>query len=196
MRRRLAPTLLSSALALGVFACGGQAHADVSSWLALGGGYALEHDVQNDATSDAGLFSASIGVGTTPRAHWVVGGIFRTSTYVGLGTDLSIGPRFATGGFARGDWGVAVDLGMVGRFWNRGDYGRFPVQGVVTLGGPWGLGLALGAQLGDVGSSKLARGGFVALEVDLLRLTVMRQGSTDAYWLNPSPAGGRGEDSE
>ena len=191
MRRRLAASVLLTALAATA-----SAHADVSSWLAIGGGYSLEHDVAADRMHDAGLLSTSIGVGSSPRADWVVGGIFRTTTHFGLGTDLSIGPRVTTGGFSRGDWGLAFDLGVVGRFWNDGDFGRFPAQGVVTLGGPWGLGLALGGQLGDLGSSHLTRGAFMALEVDLLRLTVMRQGTTDAYWLNPSPAGGRNVEPE
>jgi hypothetical protein len=29
------------------------------------------------------------------------------------------------------------------------------------------------------------------LEFDILRFTLMRQGSTDAWWKNPSPAGGK-----
>jgi hypothetical protein len=36
-----------------------------------------------------------------------------------------------------------------------------------------------------------ARGLVAVLEIDLLRLTVMRRGATDHYWENPSPAGGR-----
>ncbi len=67
--------------------------------------------------------SFAVGVGSTPDASFVVGGIFRSTTYFNLGTDLSIGPRFASGGFARGDWGAALDVGVTGRYWRGGDYG-------------------------------------------------------------------------
>ena len=36
-------------------------------------------------------------------------------------------------------------------------------------------------------------GGFALVEFDLMRFTLMRQGSTDAFWKNPLPAGGRME---
>ena len=50
--------------------------------------------------------SFALGVGTTPAARFAVGGIFRVTTFFEQGTDLAIGPRFATGGFARGDFGL------------------------------------------------------------------------------------------
>lgn len=167
------------------------AKADLTSWLALGGGMALEHTNVTSTTNGAGAFGASLGVGTTPRAGIVVGGIFRTVVDFGLGTDISLAPRIATGGFARGDWGFAVDVGVAYRYWRDGHYGTFPLQGVFTLGAPWGLGLGLGVNAIDLSGSPGALGGFALLEIDLLRLTLMRQGSTDAIWKNPSPAGGR-----
>jgi len=121
----------------------------------------------------------------------VVGGLLRSVTHFGLGTDLGLALRIATGGFARGQFGLALDAGMVARWWNDGEFGRYPAQGVLTLGAPWGLGLAIGAQLAGVDDAPPARGGFAIVEIDFLRLTVMRQGATDRTWFNPAPAGGR-----
>ncbi|MBK6694206.1 MAG: hypothetical protein IPG50_18665 [Myxococcales bacterium] len=167
------------------------ARADVTSWLGVGSGVALQHSEKTGADETVAPLSLSVGVGSSPRAAVVVGGLLRTVTYFSLGTDLGLALRATTGGFARGQFGVAVDAGMVGRWWNGGDFGRYPFQGVVTLGAPWGLGLALGAQVGTLDDAAAARGGFAMLEIDFLRLTVMRQGPTDRVWFNPAPAGGR-----
>ena len=79
--------------------------------------------------------------------------------------------------------------------------GRFPLEaaaavlglGLLQAGGaPWGVQLAVGGELLKIAGDDAEARGFVALlEIDFLRLTVMRQGSTDRYWENPSPAGGR-----
>ncbi len=169
----------------------GAARADVSSWLAVGGGYSLERNDVTKSMDRAAAFSASIGVGSSPKKSFVVGGILRSVTYFTLGTDLTIGPRFATGGFARGQWGVAFDACVGARWWGLGDYGRYPLSPVVTLGAPWGFQLGVGASLWNLSGTPYATGGFAVLEMDLLRLTVMRQGATDQSWFNASPAGGR-----
>jgi hypothetical protein len=166
------------------------AHADVTSWLALGGGYSLEHTPVPLATDRNTMLSYSIGVGTTPQANWVVGGIFRATPLLTRGTDIGLAARFATGGFARGDWGGALDVGVVGRFWNDGADGDYPLRFVGTFGAPWGLLLAVGADVWSISGGTPARGVFALFEIDLLRLTVMRQGSTNGPWYNPSPAGG------
>lgn len=178
------------------FAAPRVAHADVSSWFAVGSGLSVQRDGRAATTELVAPLSLSLGVGSSPRSSFVVGGLFRSVTHFGLGTDLSMAVRVATGGFARGDWGIALDAGMVARWWNGGDFGRYPFQGVVTLGGPWGLQVALGAQLGSVDDAPGAKGAIALLELDLLRLTVMRQGSTDAIWFNPAPAGGRAPKAE
>ncbi len=171
----------------------GPARADVTSWLAVGGGYGVAHSATQGASAfdNAGTIGASIGVGTDPRSRWVVGGLFRSMTYVGVGTDIGLGARLATGGFARGDWGGAIDLGIGYRYWESGGFGHVPIQPAITIGAPWGLQLALGADVGSLWKDPGAFGGFAVLELDLLRLTLMRQGSTDSAWRNPSPAGGR-----
>jgi hypothetical protein len=109
---------------------------------------------------------------------------------LGLGTDLGLAARACTGGFARGDWGLALDVGSAWRPWRDGDYGEWPLQAVVTAGSAWGFQLAVGGDLASVSGGTPARGVFAALEIDLLRLTVARQGSSESWWPNPNPAGG------
>ncbi|HEX7666673.1 MAG TPA: hypothetical protein VF407_19230 [Polyangiaceae bacterium] len=165
------------------------ARADVSSFLAFGGGAGFEHsNAAGGSNQGAGLFTASIGVGTSPRKSFVFAGMFRSTTYFGLGTDAGIAARFASGGFARGQWGVAFDLGPEVRSF--GAYGRYPIQGIFTLGMPYGFQVGVGAQALNLGGDPQPFGGFAVFELDILRLTVMRQGKTDQTWWNASPAGG------
>jgi hypothetical protein len=168
------------------------AHADVSSWLSVGGGYGLNHDHDAGETARAATLSFAIGVGTEPTRAFVIGGVLRDVTFLSVGTDLGVALRLATGGFARGQWGVALEGGPTWRTFGHGEFGRWPVTGVLTLGAPWGLQLGVGGELFKIaGDDAPARGAFAVLEVDLLRLTVMRQGATDRWWRNPAPAGGR-----
>jgi hypothetical protein len=169
------------------------ARADVSSWMAFGGGYAGQVNRDTAALGSAGAFTYSMGVGTTPLRPLVVGGLLRGTTMFGLGTDLGLAIRGATGGFARGDWGLALDAGAAWRSWGGNAYGAWPLQGVVTLGAPFGFQLALGGELASVSGGRQAEGFFAALELDLLRLTVTRQGATERWWPNPAPAGGHQE---
>lgn len=168
------------------------AHADVSSWFTAGGGYGVARNESQAEYSRATALSFSIGVGTTPTSSVVVGGLLRTTTYFTLGTNLDLSARIATGGFARGQWGLAFDVGPGWRSWaQRADYGGFPLHAMVVGGAPWGLQLGVGANFLDLGGGSGTRGAIALLEIDLLRLTVMRQGATDRWWENPSPAGGR-----
>jgi hypothetical protein len=193
-RRRALRSLASLAAAGACIVTASPAAADVSSWLSGGAGYGLK---RNDSTGrDAGRvgMSFAIGVGTDPLSRVVVGGVLRSTTYFSLGTDLSLAARVASGGFARGDWGLALDVGPMWRSFGSGEYGRWPVAAMLTAGAPWGVQLAFGAELLRIAGDDAPARGFVALlEIDLLRLTVMRQGSTDRWWENPSPAGGRPE---
>jgi len=166
------------------------ARADVSSWLAVGGGYSLERDHVTAKNDFAPTLTYSMGVGSSPLAPVVVGGVVRGTTFLGLGSDLGVAIRAATGAFARGDWGVALEAGASWRPWRQGSYGEWPVQGVLTLGSPWGFQVALGTQVASVDLAQPALGFFATLEIDLLRLTVMRQGATERWWYNPAPAGG------
>jgi hypothetical protein len=168
-----------------------RARADLTSWLSVGGGYSLTYDGVVRQLDWAGAFTSAIGVGSTPIAPIVFGGVFRATTRFGLGTDVGVMARVTTGGFSRGDWGFGLDIGPSMRWWRAGDDGRYPLQAVLLAGAPWGLQLAVGADLVNLGGDPPARGGFVMLEFDVLRFTLMRQGSTDLWWKNPSPAGGR-----
>ena len=166
------------------------AQADVTSWLAVGPGYAANHNFSAGTNDRAGALTYSLGVGSDPLSRFVFGGILRGTTFFSQGTDLSLSARGASGGFARGDWGIAVDVGVVGRWWGGGAYGSYPMQLIVTGGMPWGLQVGIGSDFWSISGDQGARGFFGVLEIDLMRLTLMRQGSTERFWRNPSPAGG------
>jgi hypothetical protein len=170
----------------------GEARADVTSWLAVGSGYAgLKNRFTSSWNTGADL-TYSLGVGTSPLSPVVIGGVVRGTSMLGLsGTDLGVALRLASGGYARGEWGLALDLGGVVRAWGDDAYGTLPLAAAVTLGAPWGLGLALSfASTTEPGGSQ-SYTAFAAIEIDLLRLTVMRQGPSERWWPNPAPAGGR-----
>jgi hypothetical protein len=183
-----------AAVAVAVFTSNHAARADVSSWLAVGGGYALERDRKLGQNDFAPAMTYSLGVGSAPLAPFVVGGLVRATTFFGYGTDLGVGLRAATGGFARGDWGLAIEGDALWRPWLGGDYGRWPLQAALTGGLPWGFQVTVGAEFGSLSGERSAVGGFAVLEIDLLRLTVMRQGGSERWWSNPLPAGGRESD--
>jgi hypothetical protein len=158
--------------------------------MAVGGGGSAQLNRDTSSRDFAPSLTYSLGVGSSPLSSFVLGGLFRSETFFGLGTDLGIAVRASTGGFARGDWGAAIDAGALWRPWRGGNYGQWPLQGVLTLGCPWGLQLALGTELWSVSGGTPAQGFFAALEIDLLRFTVMRQGASEHWWPNPAPAGG------
>lgn len=167
------------------------ARADVSSWFAVGGGGASERSLPSASRNVAIAMTGTLGVGTSPMAPLVVGGLVRGTGLFGLGADVGVAVRLATGGFARGDWGVALDGGALWRSWGNGNYGDWPLQAVLTAGSPWGFEVAIGTELWSIDGGNAAQGFFAAVELDLLRLTVMRQGASERWWPNPNPAGGR-----
>ncbi len=177
---------------LGALATTSLANADVTSWLALGGGAgAQRHNTANGAgefVDVAPNFSASLGVGSSPNPPVIVGGVFRALVHFGLGTDISLSARIATRGFVRGGFGLALDVGPAYRYWRGGDYGTYPIQGVLTIGLPIGLQIGLGGHFWSLDNVNAATGAFAVLELDLLRLTLMRK-DLEQYWPNPSAAG-------
>ena len=194
-RRSLAfagPFFLATAAAGACTLHASSARAEPSAWFTSGGGYGVQHSDSRGVFDRATALSFSVGVGTSPLSNIVVGGLARTTTYFTLGTDLGLSARFATGSFARGQWGLAFDVGPGWRSWGTAaDYGRFPLHAMIIGGAPWGLQLGVGGDFWNIGDAPSARGVVALLEIDLLRLTVMRQGATDRWWENPSPAGGR-----
>ncbi len=168
------------------------AAAEPSAWLSFGGGYGLKHnDITHDLNKGTAL-SFALGVGSDPTKSFVLGGMFRSTSYLGLGTDIGLAARIASGGFVRGDWGLAFEIGPTLRTFGHGEFGRWPISTMITGGLPWGLQLGVGGDFFKVGGGDANARGFTAvLEFDLLRFTVMRQGSTDKWWENVAPAGGR-----
>jgi hypothetical protein len=192
IRKALKVSVFLAAAAGALLLTPAPARADVSSWFTVGGGYGFQHGAERDAYDRATALTFSIGVGSTPLGSFVLGGLVRSTTYFTLGTDVDLSARFATGGFARGQWGLAIDAGPGWRGWSLAtNYGHFPLHAMILAGGPWGLQLGVGADFFNLDSGPSARGAVALLEIDLLRLTVMRQGATDKWWENPSPAGGR-----
>ena len=157
----------------------GSAHAEVTSWFFAGGGpswlsqkkssYELEPTLQLD-----------MGVGTQPSGDVVIGALARSSTYFGRGTDLGLALRASTGGFARGDWGIALDAGAYKRWWGMESAG--PLASL-QLGAPYGLQLSFNGAMGNDDHRTFG----VMFGIDFLRLTVYRLGG-EQWWTNPRPA--------
>lgn len=166
----------------------GLAYAEPTTWLSVASGVAGERNVVS-GTEVVPVFSAALGVGTDPNGKFSVGGLFRTTTYFGIGTELALGPRLATAGFTRGSFGFAFDLGVALRPFGRSDYGRVPLQAGVAVGFPWGIQLETGLRLFDLSGQPSALGGYVTLGVDMLRFSVHRRGKTEQIWPNPAAAG-------
>ena len=157
--------------------------------MAVGGGSGLQLNRDSSHHDFAGSLTYSLGVGSSPLKPLVLGGLLRGQTFFGLGTDLGLAIRAATGGFARGDWGVALDAGVLWRPWGNGDYGEWPIQGVLTVGAPWGLQLALGAEVSSVSGGTPAQGFFAALEIRSAEAHRDPSGLDGALVAEPRPGG-------
>lgn len=171
--------LLAAGGALAALAWAAPARADLSSWLFVGGGATSLAQQDSERRLD-GTLSFDLGVGTTPDARFIFGGLVRTTTLFGDGTDLALLARGATWGFQAGGFGLALDAGGYARFWGSGSLG---FTGALTLGAPLGLTVSLQTSIGTKGA--LAYGAVAG--IDLLRLTVYRQSLLD-WWPNPNPA--------
>jgi hypothetical protein len=109
-----------------------------------------------------------------------VGGVVKSLSYFGNGTDLAMTMRFASGGFARGGFGFAVDAGAYQRWWGEDSTGFL---GALVLGGPLGLQLTALTEQGTSDVQAYA----ATLGIDFLRLTVYRN-APGGYWPNPMMA--------
>ena len=157
----------------------GEARADVSSWFYAGGG--VSSMSQDHGPSDGrGTMQLEMGMGSPPYASVIVGGLLKTMTFFGQGTDLALVARAATGGFVRGGFGLALDAGGYERWWGPENSAGF--MGSIILGAPFGLQLAAMTEQGA--NSTRVYG--VTLGVDFLRLTVYRT-ALASFWPNPFP---------
>lgn len=151
------------------------ANADISSWVFAGGGIAALEE--RGATDSFGALRLQLGMGSSPDAPVVVGGVAHSLSFFGQGTDLGLTARVATGGFARGDFGIALDAGGYQRWWGQGSSGFL---GSVALGAPFGLQAVFDFETG----TRDARGYAAFLGIDFLRLTVHRRVGTSIF---PNP---------
>lgn len=155
-----------------------RAFADASSWLYAGGGASLSRDAEV-AHEARGVIHLELGVGGSPESALIPGGLVKTLTYFGHGTDLVFSARLATRGFQQGGLGFAVDAGEYERLWGGTSRG---FAGAIVLGAPFGIQLAL---LGQGGSNHV-RELTATVGIDLLRLTVYRTAG-QAWWPNVAP---------
>jgi hypothetical protein len=178
VRTPTTPLLAAAGGLLAALAGTAPARADSSAWLFTGGGAMGWKQGDGDFTTN-GALSFDLGVGTTPDAPFIFGGLFRMTPLLGSGSDLALLGRAATRGFQAARFGLALDAGGYARFWGAGSTG---FTGALTLGAPLGITVSL---QGSVGSDKAV--GFGAMAgLDLLRLTLYRQSLLD-WWPNPSP---------
>jgi hypothetical protein len=192
--RHPAPTsilrLLLPACALAaVVATASPARADATGWASISGGAAIKQgDVVLDEGSvpsgdDGGQVAPQLqfdaGVGTTPSAPFIVGGLFRISPTLGQRTDFAVMARVATHGFQTGPFGLALEAGGYARADDEASVG---FVGGAVLGGPLGVQLTVLASVGTTDEY----GGAALLGLDLLRLTIYREDLLD-YWPNPLP---------
>ena len=155
------------------------AQADVSSWLYAGPGYGVLDDAMGTSRQRYQL-QLETGMGAPPSWLVNVGGLLRSQTHFGAGTDFSLMLRTATYGYVNGGWGAALDLGPYQRWWGKGSSGA---AASLMLGGPWGLTAGLVGQLGGDESRTFS----ATLGLDLARLTVYRT-SGSSWWKNAYPA--------
>jgi hypothetical protein len=179
VRSALPFALLPCAAALGVCLSASGARADVSSWLFLGVGPSLL-DRPSVPREVVPSLQIDTGLGSSPGSPIAVGGLLRWHTRFGESTDFGLLLRTATGGYVRGDWGAAIDLGG---YLRKGGDAAPGLAGTLSLGAPWGITLN-----GDVTQGpNEARTFALVLGLDFARFTVYRSTGGN-WWPNPYPA--------
>lgn len=157
--------------------------ADVASWVFLGAGWSHVQETRVGEGSDYSALLFNAGFGTSPAAPWIVGGVFQGGANFGFGSEWGGAFRVTTGGYSRGTWGLAFDVGPQYRV---GEHAGAIGSTRLSLGGPWGLVLNGGASYGADEVATFT----VALGLDFARLTVHR--SSGLNWFpNPFPSPSR-----
>lgn len=175
--------------------------AQATSWLYAGGGISLAEELEeNSPNSDESEQSATsrlksashsllqldVGLGVPANRAFVWGGLARMLVHGDAGVDLGFVVRGTTGEFARGGFGVGVDVGVLRRWWA---HGSTAATASLVLGAPWGITASAGATF-PIGGNELEsqeRTLQISLGIDFARLTVHR--TTGLNWFpNPLPA--------
>ena len=151
------------------------ARADASSWFSVAGG--LGTFTEGGQRQYPGALQLELGLGSSPASPVVVGGVAKTLSYFGSGTDVAFTLRFASGGFARGGFGFAIDAGGYQRWWGDDSSGFL---GALVLGLPYGFQLT---GMTEQGTNDV-RAYAAVVGIDFLRLTVYRN-AAGGYWPNP-----------
>ncbi len=140
----------------------------------VGGG--MSH-VDASETGDFGALSIDTGIGTPATSSFVWGGVFHGAERFGHGLDLGGALRLAMGSYARGDFGLGLDLGSEYRF---GDDNGVAGAARLVLGAPWGISASAGGSYGADEVKVL----LFTVGLDFARLTVHRE--TGLNWF-PNP---------
>jgi hypothetical protein len=167
--------LSAALLGLGTASFAPSAHADAASWFSVAGG--LGAFSEGGTRRYPGALQLELGLGSSPANAIVLGGVAKTLSYFGNGTDLAFTLRGASGGFARGGFGFAIDAGAYQRWWGEDSSGFL---GALVLGAPFGFQLTAMTEIG----TNDVRAYAATVGIDLLRLTVYRNAS-GGYWPNP-----------
>lgn len=176
--RLVAALLWSAALSAAVLLWVVPASAQATSWLYVGGGSSvLDFATREGDQLKRPVFQLDSGLGSPATHPIVVGALVRGQVYFGSGVDLAAVVRGVSRGFARGGFGLGLDVGAYQRWWGSQSTG---VTGNLVLGAPWGLTLLGGASIGS-GEQKLY---FASFGIDLARLTVHRHTGLD-WFANP-----------
>lgn len=154
------------------------ARADVASWMYVGGGVGrltLPEGASNTTTMHPAM-ALDTGFGINPLSPVVVGFAFKGMAYWDHGIDLGLALRGTTSGYSRGQWGVALDLGVMQRWW--GETATLPAA-TLSFGLPWGVTLAASGSSNFDATHSLG----ITLGFDWARLTAHRA-SGESQWRN------------
>jgi hypothetical protein len=173
--RRVRSVLPAAVIGLVTTSFSVTAGADTASWFSLAGG--LGTFSEGGTRQYPGALQLELGMGSPAANAVVVGAVVKSLSYFGSGTDLAFTLRGASGGFARGGFGFAIDAGGYQRWWGDDSTGFL---GALVLGGPFGLQLTGTTEQG----TNNVRAYTALFGIDLLRLTVYR-GVSGGYWPNP-----------